>query len=579
MRDLKLKHRYSSSHALVIGINQYLHMPPLAYAAKDAVAFARVLEDSFSVPKGNVTLYIDKDATRAAILSAYMAYSRTTDQDSRLIIFFAGHGSTTTGSEGEVGFLIPQEGKTSDLSTLIRWQEFTVNADLIPAKHILFIMDACYGGLVFNRAVAAGGVRFLKDMMLRRARQALTAGKGDEIVADGNGPHPEHSIFTGHLLIGLAGEARAPEGHLTATGLMSYVCKQVSNDIRSKQTPHYGRLSGDGDFIFSAPALETIPPTDTGEIDELITVPSIGIPEEMAEATDPFATAKRYLSDPAETIALHDFVMRYVRKLVAETPNERLPVTMQFEVEEFKKRLVLCDEATQDLRRILGCASFWGGEGARSIIRKAFSRMTDHLSCESGLTIWNSLRWYPTILLSYASGIAGIANKNYSNLSAVFMAPIPSLRNTEEQVPLFLGIGTALVDIVRSGAFKHLPGHERYHVAHCEYVFKLLQPELDDDLFLGKEYESLFDRFEVFLALANATRRKKLGHLWGPIGRFGWKINGSNPLGTVMGEAKEQGDNWAPFRAGLFGSDYDYFISAAEEYVARVANHGWGLMA
>jgi hypothetical protein len=33
------------------------------------------------------------------------------------------------------------------LSGLIRWDELTRNADLITAKHMLFVMDACYGGL------------------------------------------------------------------------------------------------------------------------------------------------------------------------------------------------------------------------------------------------------------------------------------------------------------------------------------------------------------------------------------------------------------------------------------------------
>ncbi len=121
-----------------------------------------------------------------------MEYTHSADADSRLLVFFAGHGFTKAGSGREAGFLIPHDGNTDDLSTLIRWEDFTLNADLIPSKHILFIMDACYGGLVFNRAVAAGSLRFLKDMMIRPVRQALTAGKQDEPVADGGGPRAGH---------------------------------------------------------------------------------------------------------------------------------------------------------------------------------------------------------------------------------------------------------------------------------------------------------------------------------------------------------------------------------------------------
>ncbi len=103
-------------------------------------------------------------------------------------------------NRGEIGFLVPYDGKIEDLSTLIRWDDFTRNAELIHAKHIFFIMDACYGGLAITRFLPAGSVRYLKDMLNRYTRQVLTAGKADEQVADGGGPIPGHSIFTGHFL-------------------------------------------------------------------------------------------------------------------------------------------------------------------------------------------------------------------------------------------------------------------------------------------------------------------------------------------------------------------------------------------
>jgi hypothetical protein len=459
--------------------------------------------------------------------------------------------------------------------------ELTINADLIPAKHVFFVMDACYGGLVFNRAISAGSVRFLKDMMLRPVRQALTAGKQDEPVADGGGPRPNHSIFTGHLLNGLEGKAKAPEGHLTASGLMSYVYKQVSNDIHSTQTPHYGFLSGDGDFVFSAPDLAGIESSETGERDKLITISSLEIPEEDEASNNPFITAKQYLSDPKLTIPLHDLVVHYVRKVIIETPKERFPVQgVNFSVEEFTRRLQSCESATQDLRRILSCIAYWGSEAHRSIITKALSRVTDHLESESGLIIWNSLRWYPTILLCYASGIAALANAKYENLAGIFMTPVTSPRPTSEYNQLAPAIGDEISELERCNAFQQLPGHERYHVPRSEYLFKFLQPEMDDDLFLGKEYESIFDRFEVFLALANAIIRKKSGKAaWGPCGRFGWKYyhrtGRENPLVDVTQQAKDQGTNWAPFRVGLFGHEYDLFIAAVDEYTQKVAGLNW----
>jgi hypothetical protein len=581
MRDLSLKPEYSSSHALIIGIDKYMYVSPLHRAANDATAVARILETQFSFPAQNITLLLDEQATRSEILSTYFVYTSVADVDSRLLVFFAGHGFTKTGVSREAGFLIPRDGKTDNLSTLIRWEELTINVDLIPAKHVFFIMDACYGGLVFNRTVSAGSVRFLKDMMRRPVRQALTAGKQDEPVSDGGGPRPDHSIFTGHLLDGLEGRARAPEGHLTASALMSYVYRHVSNDIHSIQTPHYGFLSGDGDFVFTAPDLADVAASDTGEKDKLVTISSLEIPEEEMTPGDPFVAAKQYLSDPKLTIPLHDLVMHHVRKVVIETPKERFPVQgVDFSVEEFTRRLQFCEGATQDLRRLLSCIAYWGGDVHRSIITKALSRVTDHLESESGLVIWNSLRWYPTILLCYASGIAALANSQYDNLAAVFATPIASPRSSSAYAQLAPAIGDEILELERCNAFKQLPGHERYHVPRSEYLFKLLQPELDDDLFLGKEYETMFDRFEVFLALVNATIRKKNeNHVWGPFGRFGWKFHSrtrrGSPLTDVVQEAKDEGEDWKPFKAGLFGRDYSLFMAAADEYVNMAGRLGW----
>ncbi len=581
MRDLNLKPEYSSSHALIIGIDQYVHASPLDHAANDARAVADVLHRLFLFPDKCVKILFNEQATRAGILSAYLSYTSTADPDSRLLVFFAGHGYTKTGAGGEVGFLIPHDGRIDDLSTLIRWEELTLNAELIPSKHIFFIMDACYGGLVFNRAVSAGSVRFLKDMMIRPVRQALTAGKQDEPVADGGGPRVEHSIFTGHLLDGLEDRARAPEGHLTASGLMSYVYKHVSNDIHSRQTPHYGFLNGDGDFVFDAPALKSLGSSDTAEKDTLISIPSLDIPEQQDVQKDAFSMAKQYLSDPRLNIQVHDLVVHHVRKVVIETQKEQFPVQgVPFSVEEFTRRLHLCETATQDLRRILACLAYWGTDVHRPILRKALSRVTDHLQSESGSVIWISLRWYPTILLSYSSGIAALANAQYENLCAIFNAQVRSAWLSSEYSTLAPAIGDEILELERTNAFKQLPGHEKFYVPRSEYLFKLLQPELDDDLFLGKEYELMFDQFEIFLALVNATIRKKdENNVWGPVGRFGWKgrrtARRENPLSNVIQQARDEGKNWPPFKAGLFGPDYDLFLSAAEEYSQMISRLGW----
>jgi len=296
MKDSTLEPRYATSWALVIGINAYKHINPLAIARADAESVAAVLTGELGFPKANVATLLDSRATRAGIMERFLAFDSLAVDD-RLLVFFAGHGATFEGQRGPIGYLVPVDGKPDDKSTLIRWDEFTRNADLIPAKHILFVMDACYSGLAIQRGAGIGEQRFVSDMLQRRSRQVVTAGKADEVVAD-SGPTGTNSIFTGYLLEGLRGKAANDGGVLTASYLMNYVYQKVSNDPRSGQTPHFGHLDGDGDFVLRTPNGEHLPAGPTGDF---LVKPVVERPEPQIvdiPSLKPVFAARNGYSDP-----------------------------------------------------------------------------------------------------------------------------------------------------------------------------------------------------------------------------------------------------------------------------------------
>ena len=130
---------------------------------------------------------------------------------------------TQSGQRGDVGYLVPVDGRVEDKSTLIPWHELTRGAEIIPAKHILFVMDACYSGLAIQRGHRAGSQRFVSDMLQRLSRQVITAGKADETVADGGSSTGMQFGFCGTPPRGLAWEGGYRAGVLTASHLMHYV--------------------------------------------------------------------------------------------------------------------------------------------------------------------------------------------------------------------------------------------------------------------------------------------------------------------------------------------------------------------
>ncbi|MBK8015494.1 MAG: caspase family protein [Betaproteobacteria bacterium] len=581
MHDVRflLKTHYTNSRALIVGIDKYTNASPLSYAVSDASEVSRILVDELGFPAPSITYLTDAEATKDKILRAYLRFTaEDIDIDERLLVFFAGHGYTRTGSRGEIGYLVPSDADLSDLATLIRWDDLTRNAELIRAKHILFIMDACYGGLALTRHLQPGSTRFLKDMMLRHSRQVLTAGKADEVVADAGGPIPNHSVFTGHLIEGLRGNAATAEGVITASGLMAYVYGKVANDKNSNQTPHYGYFDGDGDFIVRAPNLTELEVPENKDIDRLIAVP---YPDEHAQPETTATKVRRVkalLATDSASIELHDFLIDEVRQFLAATSEDDFLAEGHFSQEEFLRRLTRYEEVSADIAVLLACVSYWAKPIHKATLQKILARSADRLELQGGLAVWLALRWYPLLLELYSSGIAAVDGQRFDSLATIFYTPILTSEYQDRTETFVERTGRGLLELHRSSVLKQIPGHEKNYVPLSEYLFKILQPKLDDVLFLGKNYEQAFDAFEVFFALAIADiDLLRGGSGWGPVGRFGWKHKSrdNGPLARVVAEGRAQQTAWPPIQAGLFGGSSERFEAVAAAYTAGISKLGW----
>lgn len=563
---------YDKSWAVIIGINAYQICSPLGYACNDAKAIAQLLHDKFAFPIDNITLLTDAAATRSVILDEFYKLHKKAGSDDQVLVFFAGHGHTASGSRGEVGFLVPVDGTPENFNSLIRWGELTQTAEFIPAKHVFYIMDACYGGLALNRSAPPGSMRFAKDMMKRFSRQVLTAGKADEAVADAGGPRPGHSVFTGHLLDALDGAAAVEDGIITANRIMAYVYNKVPKDYESQQTPHYGFLDGDGDFIFNPSILNKLETKPEIERDILIEVPptleSFPIARGSMSLQD---QVKEYLSDSKYRIKLDDLVAKEIRSVQYLTQIDQFPTQTKTPIAtEFAERLKRYEGIVTELQSTIALIAKWGAIEHRSTLEKAFARLGDMEETNGGVIILLGLRWYPILLLMYTGGIAALAAQDYANFATMLMTKVGTRFTGDATREIILPTVDEMIRASSDG-FKMLPGYERNYVPHSEYLFKLLQPLLEDLLFLGKSYEPLYDRFEIFLALVYADLKYKDGsHVWGPLGRFGWKYSGmrgeTNPFIQLTNEAAYYQNNWLPLKAGLFRGSYERFKLVSTAY-------------
>lgn len=136
----------------------------------------------------------------------------------------------------------------------------------------------------------------------------------------------------------------------------------------------------------------------------------------------------------------------------------------------------------------------WGDDAQVKLLEKIFARIAEVQKPLAGTVLWLQLNWYPVLLLIYATGISALAAGRLSALRVALLAPVPTERTRVGEgpsPPVILPTIDSLTEIVDT--FRMLPDMERKYVPRSEHIFKRLQPVLEDQLFLGRSYESLFD--------------------------------------------------------------------------------------
>lgn len=256
---------YRTGRALLIGINDYPNLPAhcqLNYAVKDATEMAELLQTMFGFPEENITVLTNEKATEQGITDALasLADPDKVSEDDCVLVFFSGHGQTVSlPYGGEMGFLVPHEARV-DLgvepnysqyySDCIGMDELKRVAKLIPARHVLFLVDSCYSGLAVRslKGLDPKTKGYLRKIMRLHVREIVTAGRKGEQSRES--PDWGHGAFTYKLLEGLRTEVADinDDGVITAFELGTYL--KLSVPRLADQTPQFGYLEGEGEFVF-----------------------------------------------------------------------------------------------------------------------------------------------------------------------------------------------------------------------------------------------------------------------------------------------------------------------------------------
>jgi len=230
-------------HALVIGNDDYRHLPRLRTAVADAEAVAAALQDDYGF---EVELLLN--ASHYDITAAVSRLRRALTPADNLLVYYAGHG--VVDREIETGFWLPVDAEPHIDSYWIANDYVSRNLRAMTAKHVLVVADSCYSGTLVRagpQAISSGAERdvWLTRMAEKRSRTALTSGGLEPVMDSGGG---DHSVFAKAFLAALSEN----DGVLDGQTLFAALRRPVV--VNSDQTPQYSdiRRAGHdgGDFLF-----------------------------------------------------------------------------------------------------------------------------------------------------------------------------------------------------------------------------------------------------------------------------------------------------------------------------------------
>ena len=226
--------------ALIVGVEDYLFVPKVPGAAKNATDWYAYLVEGRKVPVASVKLLRNADATKEGIRDTAVEVAKLVKPGGKAWVVFIGHGAPAADSkEGVLVGVDAQQKAASLYARSLRQSELTA---ALGGKPTVMVLDACFSGRAAGGAPIAGD---LQPLLLSKASMAagmtlLSAGKSDQFA----GPLPGlgRPAFSYLVLGALRGWGDANgDGVVTAQEAVDYAAKALTMlPIGRTQTPELG---------------------------------------------------------------------------------------------------------------------------------------------------------------------------------------------------------------------------------------------------------------------------------------------------------------------------------------------------
>jgi hypothetical protein len=250
--------------AYIIAIEDYsfadgsMGISPVKFARNDATAFKQTLIEHMGVLEGDITIWLDQQATKSAFENDLKYEISRLEEDERLIIYYAGHGFWNE-SGNRLSCWDTHGGNL--LNTTVSLKEVLFDPlEKSRCKRALIFLDCCARHI----SDTFTGRDMLANFSTREIEDFLAVDSFHAVLMScqpGQASYPHaplgHGIWTYHLLKALSGEvpdAIYNSAYITDRTLQNYLRVSVpayikkETDIRAEQTP-YAKISASNEFL------------------------------------------------------------------------------------------------------------------------------------------------------------------------------------------------------------------------------------------------------------------------------------------------------------------------------------------
>jgi len=216
-----------NDYAVVIGIEQYRHIPPAEFASRDAALVKDYLKAA-GIPERNIAFLADGQATLSDLRKTLEKWLMNhVNKESRVIVYFSGHGAPAT-NNGDA-YLVPFEGDPNYLEdTAYPVKRLYEKLGKLPARQVTVLLDSCFSG-AGGRSVLPTGARPLvmarESFTIPANVAVLTAARESQIST--TSPERKHGLFTYYFLRALK------QGKENLPDIYQYLKGRVEDEARS----------------------------------------------------------------------------------------------------------------------------------------------------------------------------------------------------------------------------------------------------------------------------------------------------------------------------------------------------------